>query len=71
MGLPANTRIWIAVGVTDLRRGFDGLNTHLAIRSDPGGAQALQNRSRRSRHALNKDDSNIVVGIAPSFIATR
>ena len=24
MGLPANTRIWIAAGVTDLRRGFTG-----------------------------------------------
>ena len=23
--LPANTRIWIAVGVTDMRRGFHGL----------------------------------------------
>jgi transposase len=26
MGLPANTRIWIAVGVTDLRPGFTGLS---------------------------------------------
>ena len=24
--LPANTRIWIAAGVTDLRRGFTGLS---------------------------------------------
>jgi transposase len=24
--LPANTRIWIAAGVTDLRRGFMGLS---------------------------------------------
>ncbi len=26
MALPANTRIWIAAGVTDLRRGFTGLS---------------------------------------------
>jgi transposase len=26
IGLPANTRIWVAAGVTDLRRGFTGLS---------------------------------------------
>jgi transposase len=26
IGLPAKTDIWIAAGVTDLRRGFDGLS---------------------------------------------
>jgi transposase len=26
IGSPANTRIWIAAGVTDLRRGFTGLS---------------------------------------------
>jgi len=26
IALPANTRIWIAAGVTDLRRGFTGLS---------------------------------------------
>ena len=25
MSLPAGTQIWIAAGVTDMRRGFDGL----------------------------------------------
>ena len=25
IGLPVGTRIWIAAGVTDMRRGFDGL----------------------------------------------
>jgi transposase len=25
MGLPAGTSVWIAAGVTDMRRGFDGL----------------------------------------------
>jgi len=26
IGVPAGTRIWIAAGVTDLRRGFTGLS---------------------------------------------
>src|SRR3546814_5316377 len=25
IGLPAGTRVWLAAGVTDMRRGFDGL----------------------------------------------
>ena len=25
IGLPANTRVWLAAGHTDMRRGFDGL----------------------------------------------
>jgi transposase len=25
MGLPAGTRVWLAVGHTDMRKGFDGL----------------------------------------------
>ena len=27
--LPAGTRIWIAAGVTDMRRGFDGLRAQV------------------------------------------
>ena len=25
IGLPSETRVWLASGVTDMRRGFDGL----------------------------------------------
>ena len=25
IGLPAGTRVWLAAGLTDMRRGFDGL----------------------------------------------
>ena len=25
IGLPAETRVWLASGATDMRRGFDGL----------------------------------------------
>ena len=31
MALPANTRIWIAAGVTDLRRGFTGLSAAVQL----------------------------------------
>ena len=52
---PANTRVWIAAGVTDLRRGFTGLSalvqTKVGAESDvrPGMylARAL---SRRDHH---------------------
>jgi len=27
IGLPSGTRIWLAAGQTDMRRGFDGLAT--------------------------------------------
>jgi transposase len=37
IGLPAGTRIWIAAGVTDLRRGFTGLSgmVQTALEEDP------------------------------------
>ena len=31
IGLPAGTRVWLAAGVTDMRKGFDGL---AAMRAD-------------------------------------
>lgn len=34
---PANTQIWIAAGVTDLRRGFTGLS---ALVQTKGGAES-------------------------------
>ena len=33
--LPANTRIWIAAGVTDLRRGFVGLSALVQTALNP------------------------------------
>jgi transposase len=29
ISLPAGTLIWIAAGVTDMRRGFNGLSAHV------------------------------------------
>jgi transposase len=37
IGLPAGTRIWLAAGLTDMRRGFDGLAAlaQSALEQDP------------------------------------
>jgi hypothetical protein len=47
IGLPTGTRIWIAAGVTDLRRGFTGLSgmAQTALRENPfsGFVSALEN----------------------------
>ena len=47
--LPANTRIWIAAGVTDLRRGFTGLSAlvQTALEQDPLSGQVFVFRGRR------------------------
>lgn len=41
--LPANTRIWIAAGVTDMRRGFTGLSAvvQTTLEQDPLRAMCL------------------------------
>ncbi len=49
ISLPAHTRIWIAAGATDMRRGFDGLaalvQTQLA--ADPFSGHLFVFRGRR------------------------
>ena len=49
IGLPTGTRIWLAAGITDMRRGFDGLasivQAHLA--ADPFGGHVFVFRGRR------------------------
>jgi transposase len=49
IGLPTGTRIWLAAGVTDMRRGFDGLasivQAHLS--ADPFGGHVFVFRGRR------------------------
>jgi transposase len=49
--LPANTRIWIAAGVTDLRRGFVGLSAlvQTALEQDPFSGHVFVFRGRRYR----------------------
>lgn len=47
--LPAGTQVWIAAGVTDLRRGFTGLSAAVQTRleQDPFGGQVFVFRGRR------------------------
>lgn len=49
IGLPPGTKIWIACGVTDMRKGFDGLAAlvQLKLREDPFSGQLFVFRGRR------------------------
>jgi transposase len=49
IGLAAGTRIWIAAGVTDLRRGFTGLSgmVQTALKENPFSGQVFVFRGRR------------------------
>ena len=47
--VPANTRVWLAAGVTDMRKGFDGLAALVQqrLRQDPFGGAVYAFRGRR------------------------
>ena len=49
IGPPANTRIWIAAGVTDMRSGFNSLATKVqtVLEKDPYGGHVFIFRGRR------------------------
>lgn len=49
IGLPAGTRIWLACGVTDMRKGFDGLAAIVQLRlaEDPLSGHVFVFRGRR------------------------
>jgi transposase len=49
IGLPAGTRIWIAAGVTDPRRGFTGLSgmVQTALQENPFSGHVFVFRGRR------------------------
>jgi transposase len=46
---PAGTKIWIAAGVTDLRRGFDGLSAQVqnTLQQQPFSGHIFAFRGRR------------------------
>ena len=46
---PSNVRVWLAAGVTDMRKGFDGLATLVQQRlgQDPFSGQSFVFRGRR------------------------
>ena len=49
IALPAHTRIWIAAGVTDLRRGFTGLSAlvQAKLEQSPFSGHVFVFRGRR------------------------
>lgn len=49
ISLPAGTRIWIAAGVTDMRRGFHGLSAHVqtVLEQQPLSGHVFVFRGRR------------------------
>ena len=49
IGLPAGTQIWIAAGVTDLRRGFTGLSrmVQTVLHESPFSGHVFLFRGRR------------------------
>ena len=49
IGLPTGTRVWLAAGVTDLRRGFDGLAAQVqtTLAENPFSGHVFVFRGRR------------------------
>ena len=49
IGLPANTRVWLAAGYTDMRRGFDGLAglVQTALTANPYSGHVFAFRGKR------------------------
>ena len=49
IGLPGGTKVWLACGVTDMRKGFDGLAAlvQLNLHEDPFSGQLFVFRGRR------------------------
>jgi transposase len=49
IAVPGGTRVWLAAGVTDLRKGFDGLAAvvQLQLSEDPFSGQLFVFRGRR------------------------
>lgn len=55
IGLPAGTRIWIAAGMTDLRRGFTGLSAlvQTKLEQSPMSGHVFAFRGRRRLSSVN------------------
>jgi transposase len=49
IGLPSGTRVWLAAGATDMRKGFDGLSAvvQTVLRHDPFSGHVFAFRGRR------------------------
>ena len=65
MGLPSATRIYVACGVSDMRRGFDGLCAQIesTLKLDPYGGSVFIFRGKRGDliKALHWDGQGLVL----------
>jgi len=52
--LPGGTRIWLAAGVTDMRKGFDGLSllAQEVLRQNPFSGSLFVFRGKRQLHDI-------------------
>jgi transposase len=52
IGLAADTRVWLAAGATDMRKGFDGLAmaVQATLLRDPFSGHVFVFRGRRGQH---------------------
>ena len=53
IGIPGNIRVYLACGVTDMRKGFDGLAARVqtVLQLDPHGGALFVFRGRRGNRA--------------------
>ena len=65
IGLPANTRVWIVAGHTDMRKGFDGLAAMVqgALSENPfsGHVFVFRGRRRDTLHLLCYDGQGLLL----------
>ena len=56
IGIPGNIRVYLACGVTDMRKGFDGLaaRVQIVLQLDPHGGALFVFRGRRGRQAASR-----------------
>jgi transposase len=57
IGLPANTRVWIVAGHTDMRQGFDGL---AAVAQSALALMATSNSPTCGRSNSSRQDGRIM-----------
>ena len=57
IGLPANTRVWIVAGHTDMRKSFDGLAAVAQARSAEDGGLSMQGADPKLVDALSRASS--------------
>ena len=68
LGLPAGTRVWLAAGVTDMRRGFDGLAAIAqdVLQQDPFSGHVFVFRGRKTRCTEPARSPKLVAGSMPN-----